>query len=226
MLLGAAQAGSVSGTVVDGAGAPVAGALVTYNNVVDMQPSMTGAPVPNGPIVGAALSTGQDGTFSASIPPGTYYFCAAGVKPTHIGTCGPGGTGAAAIQLSAGQSIQGLTLQIVDGALVTISVRDASGKVHELTDTPVVDGHIPLSGANFAVGLFVGSWYARVPLLSAQNGVRRYQLAVPRDGSVSLYLDTDLAATDQNGTAVPTRQAGVAVPANGQAALAFSVVIP
>jgi hypothetical protein len=223
---GASTTGVISGVVVDGTGAPIAGALVLYTSVPPLVKGADGRPVANGPLVSARLTTAADGTFTAGgLPPAKYSLCVYGMKSTDLGPC-EWGRGTTVVDLAAGQTAQ-LSFQIASGAMLTFQVSDPNRRVRDLADIPVSSGRVALSGANFAIGVWAGMRYARATLVSTSAaGTRQYQLAIPRTASVRLYLDTSLSVTDATGAAITTAQPSLTLAPAGQAEITTDLTIP
>ena len=218
------QEASISGTVLGDGGTPVANALVMYEMAPEATPGGA-APVPLRHALHSAVTRAQDGTFTiAGLQVGTYYLCAAGLGPTDLRECewiDPGIT----IELGAGQSVNGVNLKVAEGTLLVFNVRDPKGLIHDLADSPVANGQLPISGANFGIGVFVGSRYARASLFSNNADLRVYRLAVPKNASFALVTDTSLTVTDGVGGAVPTDCPGPPTPVQGRATITIDLAV-
>ncbi|HEX5431203.1 MAG TPA: carboxypeptidase-like regulatory domain-containing protein [Bryobacteraceae bacterium] len=187
-----AQIGSISGSVVDEAGNPVAAATVTYHNLSKLVRGPAGQIISVDPRVNSAVRTGTDGTFLiASLPPGTYLLCASGTKITQLRSCEWTG-GPTRIDLSSGGTASA-TLGLTDGTLLLFAVDDPNGHIRDLADLPVLDGLLPLTGENFRLGVMVGSRYVLAQLVSRSGGSRQYEVAVPKGATAKVMLDTSLS---------------------------------
>lgn len=155
---------------------------------------------------------------------GTYNLCAYGVSNTDLGSC-EWGQGTTQVTLSAGQTIS-LNFQVAQGALLTFQVQDLTRKIVSLEDLPVVHGRLPLTGANFGIGIWAGSRYVRAALVSKTAITRQYEVAIPKTATVRLYLDTSLAVLDANAAAIPLRQVAATIRPAGQRALTINLSVP
>jgi hypothetical protein len=129
------------------------------------------------------------------------------------------------VDLTSTQTVQSVQFRIANGTLLIFNVRDPNARITDLSDLPVVDGRIPLVGANFGIGLFAGNTYARATLVSSNPGVRQYQIAVPKDASLRLFLDTALKVTDVSGAARQDRTPDLPIAAHGEATLPIELTI-
>jgi hypothetical protein len=223
--LEASSSGVLAGVVVDDKGVPIADASILYTSVQTLIKSANGQRVATGPIVSSAVQTSADGSFAASgLPPATYHLCAYGVKDNHLGSC-EWGQGTARVDLSEGQTAR-LRLVVAEGTMLTFQVEDPKHQVRDLESLPIVDGRLPLSGANFGIGVWAGSRYARARLVSVNGVLRRYQLAIPKNASVRLFLDTTLPVADAAGAAAVVRLPGPVLAAAGQAEVVVNLTIP
>ena len=221
----ASPGGVISGVVLDDTGAPIAGALVLYKSVPPMIRATNGQRVINGPLVASGVKTGVDGTFQVGgLSPATYNLCAYGIKPTHLGTC-EWGQGTVAVNLASGETIQ-LTFRIATGSLLTFQVNDPNQRIRDLADFPTSNGRLPLSGANFGIGVWVGPRYAKAMLVSNTAGTRQYQLAVPKTVSARLFLDTSLRVANPSGVPIAVGQPSITLAPAGQTEIITSLTIP
>jgi len=127
-----AQTGSFSGTVVDGNGQPVSGAIVTYNNVPPCTSSPSGGPICQPPLSSSATSA-ADGTFSAAnLRAGWFYVCARAVTAYQLASCdwlGYGNTGPQSVTVPAGGQAAGIQLILRSGTQLLFTVRDDRGLI-------------------------------------------------------------------------------------------------
>ena len=221
----AASGGALSGSVVDGNGSPIPGALVLYKSVPIVATAANGERVITGPGIGAAVKTAADGTFAVTgLPSAGYLLCAYGTKSNHLGSC-EWGQGTARVDVADGQTAH-LTFVVAEGALITFQVEDPKQQVIDLESLPVANGRLPLTGANFSIGISAGTRYERARLLSVTGATRRYQLAIPKTATIRLYLDTTLNVADAQGAAIALRQQSTAVAAGGQDEVVVHLAIP
>lgn len=215
---------AISGLVVDGSGAPIAGALVLYRRVQAPAVAVNGNQVATAPPLASGVSTGANGTFAVSgLPPATYNLCAYGVRPSDLGSC-EWGQGTTRVDLTSG-TMEQLTFQVNQGTLLIFQVQDPRGQIRS-PDLQAAGGALALSGANFGIGVWAGSRYARATLISANAATRQYQVAIPKTGSVRLFLDTSLGVVDAGGSAIPSRQPSTLIMPAGQAQVTVSMTVP
>jgi hypothetical protein len=231
MLVGSAvaygcAAASLSGVVLGDNNAPVANARVFYQSIPPIVRGPNRRPIATAPIVGGSLQTGADGRFAVSgIPAGIYQLCAYGLTDHQLGSC-DWIQGATHADLSAGQTVQNMVLRIAEGALLTFEVKDPESQIRDLADLQVPGGRMPLSGGNFAIGVFAGTRYARAKLASTTPGHRQYQLAIPKNDTVRLFLETSLSVKDAAGATVITHAPGVRISPEGQSEMTISLTVP
>jgi len=222
---GATPMGTLSGTVTDDKGAPIAGALVLYRNVPALVPQPGGRRSLAPPGTASGIKTESDGKFVVGqLPAGLYHVCAYGVSAADLGSC-EWGQGTAAANVESGQIAQ-LSLQVPSGALLTFTVNDPNRGIVDLADLPVVDGRRPLFGANFGIGIWVGSRYVRASLVSNTGTTRQYQVAIPKTATARLFLDTSLTVLDSAATAIPVRQQSITISPAGQSGISTTLTVP
>jgi hypothetical protein len=159
------------------------------------------------------------------LPPDTYYLCAFGTKPTHLRTC-QWSKPELKVDIGPGQTVQGIKFQIADGTLLIFNIHDPREITRDLADLPVVDGHIPLTGSNFGIGVFSGIEFARASMISNSSGVRQYRLAVPKDASLRLFLDTELPMIDARGNALAVGRPDLPIPVRGEPTITIELQVP
>ena len=109
--------------------------------------------------------------------------------------------------------------------MLTFSIQDPKRQIRDLEDLRAEDGRIPLSGANFAIGVWAGTRYARARLVSSTDKSRLYQLAIPKTASVKLFLETALNVVDAMGQAIATRKTANTLSAGGQPEVVVNLTI-
>lgn len=221
----AAQNGSIAGIVVDDQGVPAAGSRVRYDTPGRM-PGPKGLLVPDPSYVFGSVTAGMDGKFLISgLPPGAYTLCASGATQSQLSQCQwvNGGTH---VTLAQGQAATGAVCQVAEGTVFVFTVTDTNGKIRDLADQAGSGPRIPLTGANFGLGGFVGSRYVGATLVSNSGGIRTYTITVPKGASLAPYVGTALTVTDASGVAITTGSARAPVPANGASQVALSFVVP
>ena len=153
-----------------------------------------------------------------------YSLCAYGSKSTHLNSC-EWGRGITGVNLVSGQTAT-VNFQLADGTLLTFQVQDPRNQIRDLESLPVVNGRMPLTGANFAIGVWAGTRYVRARLVSTTGATRQYELAIPKTVSVRLHLDTLLNVLDANSAAVPLGKTSLTIPAGGLAAITTNLTVP
>jgi hypothetical protein len=222
---GASPGGVLSGAVVDDKGTPMANALVVYRSVPTRVTAANGQRVPAVPVVGSGVKTAADGTFVVNgLPAAIYYLCAYGVKDTDLGSC-EWGQGTTRVDLASGQTVQ-LQFQVAPGTMLTFQVQDPKDQIRDLEGLQTANAKLPLSGANFAIGVWAGSRYVRAALVSTSGATRRYQLAIPKTAAVRLFLDTSLNVVDASNMAIAAGRPGATLAAAGQAEVITNLTIP
>jgi len=220
-----AQGGAISGAVLDDRGSPVANALVTYETPGYMR-GPGGQLVRDPASVHSSVRTGADGTFAiSSLTPGKYTLCASGVNPAQLRQCewvDPG----TQVDLVQGQAVKGVVCRVLEGALLVFSVQDPMGRIRDLADTAGVNNRVPLTGANFGIGVFVGTRYARADLVSNSSGVRQYRVAVPKTSSVAVFFETSLKLIGAGGVALAAGTPNAPVAINGVPVVSYGVTVP
>jgi hypothetical protein len=206
---------TISGSVVDDTGTPIAGASVHYNNAPATAKDAAGRVHLAEPLVSSHVLTGKDGTFSITgVPAGFYSLCATGVSPTHLRSCDWGG-GSAHVSVSSGTA--SVRLQVPNGVLLTFQVTDAHGQVQDFPTATAANG--PATSAAWNFRIFVhdgGAFMAAAAPVSAAGNVRQYAVAVPKTSSLRLLLDTSLKVMDQSSSAIPARALSGSIAINGQ----------
>jgi len=219
------QSGTISGVVVNDQIAPVAGASVSYETS-GMMLTPSGALVPDPAHVHGAVTAGADGRFViSSVPAGAYTLCAYGAIPSQLSQCQWVNRGTH-VNLELGQSVSGVLCQISEGTLFVFTISDHQGQIRDLVDSAGLGRGIPLTGANFSVGGFVGSRYVPANLVSNSGGVRQYVLAVPKTASLAPFFGTALKVTDAQGAAIAVGAPNTQISANSAAQVARSFVVP
>ena len=220
----ASTGATISGKVVDGTGNGATGVSITYHTVRQAVIGRNGLPVPSGALVSGSVQTGADGTFSIpNLDPGTYYLCAHPSLVGQVSACewlGPDST----VSIGAGQNVNGVSFNLLQGTIVTFNISDPNGKIVDLADVPTNAGMLPLSGANFDLGVFSGRAYHKAARVSASATARTYQVTVPIDNSIRMFLNTKLAVTDANGKAI-TYGASAPLAGSGQTAVSVSLAV-
>jgi hypothetical protein len=220
---GATSSGALLGIVVDDSGKPIGGATVSYKSAQTKAAGVKGQPAITGPLIGSAVKTLADGSFSISgLPPAIYHLCAYGTRDNHLDSC-QWGTGTTGVELTAGDTVQ-LRFVVSEGTLVTFQVEDPKHQIRDFESLPLINGRIPWARANFAVGIWAGTRYVRAGLVSTNGNMRRYQTAVPKTATVQVVVDTSLRVADANGFVI--HGTGPAVMAGGNREVIVNLAIP
>ncbi len=191
---------TISGLVVDDSGIPVAGARVTYNNSPVITRDQFGHITSRGASIGSFVTTAANGTFTITgLPASIWWVCAWGTKNTQLRSCEWGQT-TARVDLSTATSAPALTLKVVNGSFLTFKVNDLRGQIHD----PAYAARA--ASPNFQILVVQGIQYAAPQFLSAANGVRQYGLAVPKNSTLRLYLNSSLHVLDGSNAAIPVHQ--------------------
>lgn len=209
-LPGQAGTGVISGAVVDEAGMPQSGAQLRCQKLDEYTRDVRGHMALKEPGFVRSVAAGPGGAFALSdLPPGRYHLCAVAGRPNQVGSCEWGGV--AVIQLTAGQSIQNVLRTIREGAIVTLRVADPNRKIV----IPDAGGVAPRQG-RFSLELVspTGS-QRRAERISSSPVEHVFQIMVPKQWTMRLFLDTDLKVTGDAGALLGTR---------GPAAQAISAV--
>lgn len=198
---GQAGTGAISGTVVDEAGQPEPGAQLRCQKLNEYTRDIRGRMMLGEPGFVRSVAAGPGGRFVfADLPPGRYQLCAAGARPNQVGSCEWGGV--AVIALAAGQNIQGIVRTVRQGAVVTLHVKDPNRKIV----LPDSRGFTPRQG-RFSLELVspTGS-QRRAERISSSPAEHVFQIMVPKQWPMRLFLDTDLKITGEAGSLLETRR--------------------
>jgi len=178
--------GSISGTIVDENSVGVAGAQVVIQELAVFARSAAGQAVLVDPGSNTSLTADTNGNFSMSgLTAGTYEVCGFGTTPSQVSDCD--WTGVGTITLQANQTLMGVTRSVTNGVLITINVADPNAR---------------LAGSKyFYVGLGDSSIYHRAQLMSPSATGRSFQIGVPKNRTLSFFIDTDtpVSILDDNG---------------------------
>ncbi len=205
---------TISGSVVDDSGSPIPGAVVIYHNSPKTQWDKSGHRHLVERLVASSVKTGADGTFIiSSLPAGSYFLCAAGIKPTHLRSCDWGNLGTSA-DLTTASAVIGVKLHVRDGVLLTYQVTDPFNRIQDPTFAP--GKAIP--PGNFRIFAVQGTHYMVAGPLSASisGNVHQYALAVPKTATIRTHLDTSLKLLNQLGASILNRTPTAPITVSGQ----------
>lgn len=204
--------GSFSGTVVDGSQHPVAGALVLYNNIVQLYRDQRGSLVEAGVRIGSSTTTGADGTFTVSgLRAGGYYLCGLAVQASQLNSCEWAGQNAPVTVLAA-QNVTVPPIILRTGTVLKVTIQDSTSKV--------------AAGAKLLVGVISKAGaYGRATLVSSSSTLLEYDITLPQAQTLMLFLDTGLTVTDSSGQAVPGRQPSTVVATGQQTEISVALTV-
>ncbi len=181
-------AGSVAGTVLEDGATPIAGATVSYRGSGHIQRGPSGGVSYLRPQVFGSVKSRSDGTFSIlGLPPDRYTICAAGTLPIHISSCAWNTTDHR-VSVTTGQNVTGLKLSVPRGALLAITIDDATGCAARYNKAPV-----------FA---FAGSLSAQAYPVSGTPGAYHYQVLVPKLVPLRIAANHRCSFTDSSSNAL------------------------
>jgi hypothetical protein len=184
---------SISGMVIDAkTQKPIPAALVIASR--DGTPPFT-----------RNTKSGADGAYQIQgLTPGDYLVCVQVLNDQYLNPCEWNGA-APGVTVSSGQASTGIKIALTPASLLKVEVKDTRGALHQLTR----DGRRP--------DLRVGVWgpdgqyhparaqSGPTPIVGSQanSPTYSYQLAVPRDTALTLYIASrDLQLGDDNAVAL------------------------
>jgi hypothetical protein len=215
---------SVSGRVLDESGSPVANAMVTCQSGAPVPTRSAGQSVVFVPPQKSIVRSSKDGAFTiAGVQPGIYYLCTYGASGIHLASCE--WTGAREVQVAAHQAVEDIALRLVEGAKLKVIVEDPNGRIRDPTEGWSPGTKIQLIGANFRVGVIAGTHYAPARLISAGMGSRIYEVLIPKNLRLRLFVSTSLPITDVDGISIVAGQPGAVVSDNGQTAVPYHMKV-
>lgn len=222
VVCGQVGTGVISGLVADEAGRPEPGARVTCQKQSEYTRDAARRLVLKAPGFVRTVAADGWGKFQvAELPPGRYHVCADGVKANQVGSCHWGGVGV--IELGAGQRLDGIVRTVRAGALLTINVADPNGRI-VLADA---QGFMPRQG-RFVLELVspTGS-QRRAERISGSASGHVYQLTVPKQWAMRMFLDTDLTVRGESGDLLETRRpTALVVSAAGRDQVRVNLSVP
>jgi hypothetical protein len=211
-----AATASVTGSIVDDGGRPVAGARV----LISYAPA-TKSPVPAPPMITGPLATmvaaDASGVFHADgLAPGQYIGCAETLTPGYLDPCHWSAT-APNFTVSAGQTTSGVKIIMAKGSVLRVHVADPQQLLKAVAGPVDLDLEIHIVTSK-------GIHYS-APIQSSTALGRDHAITVPFDTSVSLrILSAHLAVTDESGKSFAPLGTTVNVPAaTGPAVIQLTV---
>jgi hypothetical protein len=214
--------GAISGTIVDEAGQPQPGAQLRCQKLTEYTRDIRGRMVLKEPGFVRSVVAGSGGKFALSdLPPGRYHLCAVGGRPNQVGSCEWGGV--AVIALATGENIQNVVRTVREGAVITLRVADPNRRIV----LPDSRGIAPRQG-RFSLELVspTGS-QRRAERISSSPVEHVFQITVPKQWPMRLFLDTDLRLTDEAGKHLEVRRpTAQVISAAGRDQLTVNLLVP
>lgn len=182
---------SIAGTVVDAkTHKPIPAALVM---------TIRSGPPP----LSRNTRTGADGAFQIrDLPPGKFSICVQTPGHTYLDPCEWDGS-PTAVTLVSGQAATGISIPLIAASILSIRVQDVQKALSQVTK----DGRRPelTVGVWGPKGLYYPARVSGVPVAANLQGgaTYNYQIAVPRDRALKLYVASrDLKLGDAAGAAL------------------------
>ena len=183
---------SITGTVLDmKTQKPVPAALVI---------AIQSGPVP----FSRNTRAGADGAFQIrNLPPGKFSLCIQTPSHSYLDPCEWNGS-PMAVTLVSGQAASGISIKLTPASTLSVRVQDAQKTLNQLTkDGRRADLTVGVWGPK---GIYYPARVSPVPLaenLQAGQTTYSYQIAVPRDTALKLYVASrDLKLGDATGAAL------------------------
>jgi hypothetical protein len=196
-----AQTGSITGSVVDQLGKPVAGATVSVGvaiaNQLVSQMTITAASK-----WVAYVATASDGSFKVTnLPPATYVLCAESQAAALLSNCQWAGSPTPpTVDLVAGQASSGIVIKGVKGSTLQIRINDPLGALAALI-TSALPTKIQ-SGVFGQTAIYYPTHVASTDLLGQTH-------------TVNIPFDVDLKYSISSGQIKMADSAGAALPSTG-----------
>ncbi len=213
--------GTLTGSVTDTNGAPLAGVLVRYMSLAPPSAPAPHASLVPANVVSGSVSSDRSGNFSVfGLPAGAYGLCTNSLSAPYLDLCTwkPGVT----VAVSAGGSAS-QTLVRERGVYINVGVNDPS---HLLPQA--VDG--PWTPRKLVVGVRYGSGaYQGVANTEVDSAGRSYRSVIPAGVPFTLWLfSTDVALADSSGAALsgPAATVPFQAAAGQDQSFTFTVVGP
>lgn len=217
-----APGGVISGKVVNDAGASLPSASVNYRKQTEYIRDRGGHLVVSEGGFGKIINTVADGTFTLSgLPPGRYIICAYGSQPNQVSGCDwDGGT---EIRLAANQIIRNVTRTIHEAAILTFRVADAGGKIA----LPDSKGNVARAQRFFLGVSGASGRFYRADLQSSTPNQKVFSVAIAKQRTVRLFIDSDLSVQHSSGMAIETkRPSGMTFSPGSSDQLTVDLIVP
>ncbi len=221
LVMAQSASGTLTGSVTDTNGAPLAGISVSYGSVASRPAPVVGGSLVPASVVSGSVSSDASGNFSVSgLPAGAYALCTNSPSAPYLDLCTwrPGVT----VTVPAGGSASQV-LVLERGVYLNVRVNDPS---HLLPQ--VVDG--PWAPRKLVVGVRYGSGaYQGAINIEADSAGRSYQSVIPVGVPFSLWLfSRDVALAESSGAALagPAATVPFQTVAGQDQSFTFTVVGP
>ena len=182
------------------------GATVSATRIREPRIDSRGSTVYVGPLLSPITSADSAGQFSfKDLPPGRYVLCASGAAAQHLRSC-LWGLPQVIAEVGSGQTAGGLVLQVRTGVIVNFLVQDSFGKLQ--------------SGKRLRLGVYTDQgFYYKAQSKSISGTEYTYSLAVPRDASMRLFLDSEVEVANAGGQVLQNRAPSerIVLPSSGEA---------
>jgi hypothetical protein len=213
---------TISGSVVDESGAPVAGTKVAYNNSPATVRDRVGHMKLVGPVINSTALTAKDGTFSVTgLPPGVYWLCAEPLLPTQIRSC-DWGFGGTKLDLTSDSTAAGVKLQLHSGVTLTFEVTDIRSQIRDFA----TDIQTPTAPGNFRIFVVDGTWMKPARPVTAVGTLRQYAVTVPAARAVRLLVDTKLTVINQAQTSIAADRLDDTISTTGGQPMTYRMTVP
>jgi len=189
--------GSISGTVQNSAGAPVASVTIWIN----VRPTAPGAPFTR---FNTMVTTAADGTFTASaVPDGTYAVCAAPPDSSLLPPCLWGSE--PRVTVANGQAVTVPTIQLQPSADLYVRVNDLNGHY------AAAMGNVPGASLMLAVRAPAGNLIP-IPTIASDSTGFDAHMPIPPGTTVGLVaFSSYFSLTDSTGAAI-SKTEGLQLP--------------
>ena len=214
-LLVAGSGGSLTGSVGDDSGHPVAGARVLISYAPSIKPPVPAPPVMTGPLA-AMITAHANGTFHAdSLAPGQHMACAEASTPGYLDPCH--WSASAPNSVSAGQTTSGVKIAMARGSVLRVHVDDPQQLLKPVVGPVDLDFEVHVVTSK-------GVHYS-APIQSSTAVGRDHVITIPFDSPVSLrVLSAHFTVNDQLGKSFAPAGTSVSVPA-GTSPAAIGVTV-
>jgi Carboxypeptidase regulatory-like domain len=196
---------SVTGSVVDDSGHPVAGARVLISHAPSIKPPVPAPPVITGSLA-AMVTADANGTFHVdTLSPDQYIACAETSTPGFLDPC-HWAASAPAFTISAGQTTSGVKIVMAKGAVLQVHINDGQALLKPTAGPVDFDFQIHVVTSK--------GFHHGAPIQSSTALGRDHVITIPFDTPVTVrVLSAHLAVNDQSGKAISPMGTSINVPA-------------